>query len=76
MCGLSLRWADAWDEVACPGELGGPACSLTRAGAPRHHQEEDGANSPNRENLANGQLLKEARTMLLISSMPDSLSLP
>lgn len=72
---MSLQWADAWDEVACPGELGRPACSLTRAGAPRHHQEEDGTNSPNRENfLANGQLLKEARTMLLISSMPDSLS--
>lgn len=31
---LALQWADAWDEVACPGELGGPACSLARAGAP------------------------------------------
>ena len=75
LCGLSLRWADAWDEVACPGELGGPACSLTRAGAPGHRQEEGGANSPNRENfLANVQLLKEARTMTLISNVPDSLS--
>ena len=71
----SLWWADAWEEVACPGELGGPVCSPTGA-SPRHTASRKLGQTfqMGKTSWQTCRFRKEAGTTILNSNVPDSLS--
>lgn len=69
--GLGHRRADAWDEVARPGELGGPARTLTRPLG-----KDTASRKPGQTSWQSCRFWEEAGTVILSPNVSDSRSRP